>query len=320
MDGINVNVNTTINIAEKQSVKVQVNNQVQVENTVKYENDGYAKPDSSMKTGKVPTNISFSEEPVPTPEQKQPDSTLKGVKKISAGVLLGGGIGAAANSIGRAVVTESFTKPTAFGVGVGVSIGAGIALLNMETSDKKVRVAKNVAGAALLGGGAMGVAQSIAKTVMTESVHAGSASGMLLAGTLGGGIALANADVGQSKSANTAKRVGAGVMIGAGTAGIATGIAKTLMTDRLMGASPTVTALGATLGAGIALANSDVDSKGLKLAKNAASGALIAGSAVGIVTSLGKTLASEALSNPSWVSVGVAVAVGAGIGIAATKE
>lgn len=326
MDGINVRVNTTVSINEKtNNVNVQVKNQVQVEENIKYENDGYAGSDSSLKTGKVTPNINFSEEPVPTPEQKpvepkQPDSVLKGVKKISSGVLLGGGIGAVANSVGKAMVTESFAKPTPFGIGVGVSIGAGIALLNLETSNKKVKVAKNVAGSALIAGGSMGVAQSVMKTMFTSSVQSASPSGIALATSLGAGIALKNADVGQGKGANAAKNVGAGVLIGAGTAGIATGLAKTLFTDRLMGASPTVTALGAGLGAGIALANSDVDNKGLKVAKNAAAGALIAGSAVGIVTSLGKTLAAEALSKPSLVSIGVAVAIGAGIGIAKTQE
>lgn len=321
MSGIeSTRVSTSITTYEKiQTVQTTVQKETVQNNepVTSYNNDGYAKLDPNNKAGNASTNINIL--PEEKPVEKTPDSSIRATKKIATGVLVGGGAGAVAGMIGIGVVEETF-KISPKAIGMGAAIGTGIALLNTETNDKNLKVSKNVAGAALLGGGSAAVATSLAKSIMKETAESAGHSSVLLGAGLGAGIALNKANVGEGKTANLVKNTAAGALIAGSATGLATGLAKSIFASQPNSASPTIIALGASVGAGIKLANADVDNKGLRVAKNALAGTMIGGGVAGIATSFGKTLATEAFSTPSLRIMGVAAAIGAGIAIYNTKE
>lgn len=344
MSGIeSTRISTSITTYEKVKIQtVQQETEKRVEDFSGYNNDGYAKVDPNNKEGSASSNINIL--PEEKPIETKHDSSISAVKKLSTGVLIGGSAGYLASAVGTGFMTSNF-KGSPMGLGLGVAIGTGSALLNTETNNEKLNVAKNVTGSALLVGGATGVATSIAKSIFSANGLPTSASPttIALSAGLGAGIALNNANVGEGKTANLVKNTTSGVLVGAGVTGLATGVAKSLLASdgiaRL--ASPTTIALGAAVGAGVKLANSEVDNNGLRVAKNAVAGTLIGGGTAGLVTSAGKTLLmstsipfehgkgflaksllseSHLFSSPSRTAILVAATIGAGIAIANTKE
>lgn len=247
------------------------------------------------------------------------DTPTQTIKLLGGGALLGGSASALASMGAKAAFTESFHKPTAAGVGLGVALGTGIALANLETGDKTLNAAKNTAAGLLIGGSTTGMVGSAAGAIFTERLQPVSGKSVLLGATLGGGIALANLET-DDNNLKAAKNAAAGLMIGAGTTGIATGFAKSVFTEYLHSASTPTILMGAALGGGIALANTELDNKGLNTAKNTAAGALIGTGVAGLGSAFIKTIAAERLAGASPIAMGVAAALGAGIGLLASDE
>lgn len=298
-----VSVKVTTNVEITENKKQQNNTSIVIDQSIKINTDDLK--NSNIKKGKVPIG----------------DNTVSFVKKVSSGALIGGGSFAVLNPVGRALITDTFSKPTAGAIGMGTAIGTGIALINTNVgSDKKMNTIKNSTGAALIGAGGMGTLQAIGKALITDKALPASFTGVIMGGALVGGITLANSDIGNNKTDKLSKNIISGTLIGAGGTSVATGLAKSIFTNIPQSASIGTIALGAALGTGIALANNDIEGgEGIKLSKNAISGALIGGGAIGIGSALFRTIGTDIVKGPSITSIAIATAIGTGIGILATK-
>lgn len=231
------------NVNTQTQVTVIVNTQTQINQPV------------VQTTAKATQQTALNTQDTYKPEiKKEPTSPTGILKLVAGGSLLGGGISAVASSVGKAMINDMFEAPGFAGVATGASIGLGVGLLNIESDNKTVKSATKTAGGAFLGLGITGIAQSICKAMVTESVQPPSTSGILLGASLGGGIALANADFG-NKDANNIKNTIAGALIGGGVTGLGSALIKTLGSDRLMGYSPVAMGIGMAVGAGIGLLN-----------------------------------------------------------------
>jgi hypothetical protein len=190
-------------------------------------------------------------------EFKKPTSDpLDIAKKIMGGVLIGGGVGTLANGIVNSIAVDRLTAPTMTGVGIGVSMGAGIGLLKLETGDKSMNQIKNTAAGALMGGSGMAIANSAVRSIGFDKLTGPSALGVGLGVALGTGIGLVNLDTG-SKNTNAIKNSIAGALIGGSAVGIAGSAIASIAADRLTHASPIAFGIGAAIGAGIGLLNTD---------------------------------------------------------------
>lgn len=109
------------------------------------------------------------------------------------------------------------------------------------------------------------------------------------------------------------KKVAGGLLIGGTVSGITAGVAKTMATDILSKPGVASIGLGAALGAGMGLASIETGSKALNTAKNTVAGALIGGSATGMVQSVASTMATNYLHGPSTGGILMGAAVGGGI-------
>ncbi|PKL80571.1 MAG: hypothetical protein CVV27_00195 [Candidatus Melainabacteria bacterium HGW-Melainabacteria-1] len=127
-------------------------------------------------------------------------------------------------------------------------------IVEVRKPDSGLGVAKKIAGGALLGAGISGVVTAVAKSAFTDYLHRPSASGVALGAALGAGIGLANLETGD-KNINAVKNTVSGALIGGSVLGLASGLIRTIGTERLSAASPIAVAVGALAGAGIALLN-----------------------------------------------------------------
>lgn len=116
------------------------------------------------------------------------------------------------------------------------------------------KILKNTLGGALIGGGALSAAQSIAKSIGTESLQAPSWVGAGLGIALGAGIGLVNLKT-DNAGLNTAKNTVGAALIGGSIGGVATSIIKTIGTESLSRPSVAGILIGGAIGAGIAVLN-----------------------------------------------------------------
>jgi hypothetical protein len=188
--------------------------------------------------------------------KKQTSDPLDIAKKIAGGVLIGGGAGTLANGIVNSIAADRLTAPTLTGVGIGVSMGAGIGLLNLETGDETTNQIKNTAAGALIGGSAMAIANSAVRSIGFDQLSGPSGLGVGIGIALGTGIGLVNLDTGD-KNTNAIKNTVAGALIGGSAVGIAGSAIASMAADRLTHASPVAFVIGAAIGAGIGLLNTE---------------------------------------------------------------
>lgn len=254
-----------------------------------------------------------------TPQPATPTTPARTIKMLAGGALLGGTAATLATMAAKGAFTDAYHKPTVAGVGLGVALGTGIALINLETGDETINAATKGAGAVLMGGSITGMASSTASALFTDRLQPLSGKSIALGAALGGGIALANMET-DNKDLKAVKNTAAGVLIGGSTAGLVTGVAKSLFTDQLHSASTGGALFGAALGGGIALANIETDNKTLNAVKNTAAGALIGTGVAGLGSALIKTLSSNRLSGASPVVMGIAITLGASIGLMTSED
>lgn len=188
--------------------------------------------------------------------KKQTSDPLDIAKKIAGGVLIGGGAGALANGIVNSMAADRLTPPSAAGVAIGLSMGAGIGLLNLETGDESVNQIKNTAAGALIGGSAMAIANSAVRSIGFDQLTGPSALGVGMGLAMGTGIGLVHLDTGD-KNTNAIKNTVAGALIGGSAAGVIGSAIASMAADRLTHASPIAFGIGAAIGAGIGLLNTD---------------------------------------------------------------
>ncbi|PIQ26880.1 hypothetical protein COW36_15905 [bacterium (Candidatus Blackallbacteria) CG17_big_fil_post_rev_8_21_14_2_50_48_46] len=188
--------------------------------------------------------------------QKHTDSPLGIAKKIAGGTLLGGGISAVANSVLRSISADRLTAPSASGTGLGLAMGAGIGLYKLDTGDEQINQVKNIAAGALIGGSAMGLANSIVNSMGAEALMAPSSFGVGLGVALGSGIGLIHLETG-NENLNAVKNTIGGALIGGSVFGIAGSAVASMAADRLTASSPIALGIGVAIGAGIGLLNSD---------------------------------------------------------------
>ncbi len=118
--------------------------------------------------------------------------TTNSLKNMAAGTLIGGGVTAAAQSISSTMLTNYIHGPSAKGTIMGAAVGAGVALISSDFEDKELNNVKNVAGAALLGGGGMAIASAMASTMISDRLQSFSPVAAGLGAALGAGIAVLN--------------------------------------------------------------------------------------------------------------------------------
>lgn len=238
------------------NIQTQVNVQVNVQQVVAPQ--APQTPPPPVQPQPAPEAPKFNEDQyTPTLKesvQKAVSNPTNMIKKMAGGLIVGGTASTLAAMAGKGIFTESFHKPTLASVASGAALGLGIGLVNIETGDDTKNLIKNTAGAALIGGGATTMAESVSKAIFTEYLHAPSTSGMLMGAALGGGIALVNNDTGD-KTVDNLKNIAGGALIGGSAVGIASAVAKTIGMERLASASPIAAGIGVALGAGIAILN-----------------------------------------------------------------
>lgn len=117
-------------------------------------------------------------------------------------------------------------------------------------------VLKNTLGGALIAGGATSAAQSIVKSIATESMQAPSFVGAGLGIALGAGIGLVNLKT-EDKGFNVIKNTAGAALIGGAVGGIATAIIKSIGTESLSNPSVPGILIGGAIGAGIAVLNAE---------------------------------------------------------------
>lgn len=200
------------------------------------------------------------------PEPPKPTSAPRIIKNIAGGALLGGSASAIVNMAGKSMAYSKFVKPSGAWTGAGVALGTGLALASIETDNKALAGAKDLAAGGLIGGGAMAMASSIGRSMIQNSGGASfgpSASGTAAAAALGVGLAALKMDTG-SKAGNMVKDLAAGAAIGGSGMAIASGLLKattkySAYEAALVKPSPTAIVLGIAAGAGIAILASKDD-------------------------------------------------------------
>ena len=138
---------------------------------------------------------------------KNASTPTQTIKKLAGGIILGGAGTAIAQSIGSSIVSSGrhfqAKGPSTTGIGLGVALGAGIGLKNIDTGDKTVNNIKNLVSAALIGGSSMGMASAIGKTItapqtwsyaegFVSKIASPSTVAIALGATLAVGIAVMN--------------------------------------------------------------------------------------------------------------------------------
>lgn len=119
-----------------------------------------------------------------------------------------------------------------------------------------IEIVKKVGGGALLGGGMTAAFQSVITSVATERLQGPSLGGVSLGTALGAGIGLINIETGD-KNLNAVKNTVGGALIGGSVLGMVVAAINTAAFERLMPASPIAIGVGAAIGAGIGLLNSE---------------------------------------------------------------
>lgn len=244
----------------------------------------------------------------------QPDGPVGVTKKIIGGGLIGGSAMATISAAVNSMAAEAMHAPTVPAILVGAGMGTGIGLLNIETGDKDLNAIKNTAAGVLMGGAGASALVALGRSMGNEALISANMSSVGVGAAMGAGIALANNDF-KDETANAAKNVAAGALIGG--SGLSTGMAliRTMATERATSAGLTSAAVGTAFGAGIVLANMEASTKGGKLAKNLTAGALIGGSVGAAGSAVIRAMATETFRNPSLIGVGVGIAAGVGIAL-----
>lgn len=261
-----------------------------------------------------PAPSRLEEDVVDIKKPAQPDSVIGTTKKIFGGALIGGAAMSAANSAAKSMATNTLQAPSVPVALLGVGLGTGIGLLNIETGDQNINTLKNTAGGALIAGTTTAAVTAVVKTMGTEYMHGPTLGTAAIGAAFGAGIALANNKL-EDEGLNKAKNVAAGVLIGGSalSAGMAT--IQSMASSSFVNAGWTSAGVGAAFGAGIALANMEAPTKEARLFKNLGAGALIGGSVGAAGSAVIKAMATESFRNPSWAGIAIGVAAGAGIAL-----
>ncbi|PIQ26270.1 hypothetical protein COW36_15230 [bacterium (Candidatus Blackallbacteria) CG17_big_fil_post_rev_8_21_14_2_50_48_46] len=125
-------------------------------------------------------------------ELSRTSTPIEIAKKLGGGALLGGGITAVVQSAVTSMVMDRGMAPTVPGTALGVALGAGIGLINIETGDKNLNAVKNTVGGALMGGSILGMAASVVGTMATDRLMSVSPIAMGVGAAIGAGIGLLN--------------------------------------------------------------------------------------------------------------------------------
>lgn len=180
-------------------------------------------------------------------------------------------------------------------------------------------VIKKIGGGLLLGSTLSGIGAAAAKSMATDVLHKPGTTSIGLGAALGAGLGLASIETG-NQNINIAKNGVAGALIGGSLAGMVQSMVSSMATDYLHGPSTGGILMGTAIGGGIALANNTLEDKTLNNVKNVAAGALIGGGALGALSAVATSIATERLSQISPVAAGLGVALGAGVAIMRLEE
>lgn len=128
-------------------------------------------------------------------------------------------------------------------------------MLHIRTPDSGANMTKKLVGGAVLGASLMGMAQPAARFIATNAVKSPSLLALGTGAALGAGIALASLETGNAAS-NTSKNLAAGILIGGAVAGTAAAVGNFIFHNSLKNPTPMTLAIGASLGASIAMLSS----------------------------------------------------------------
>lgn len=120
------------------------------------------------------------------------------LKDVAAGALIGTGAGGIVSSAAKFVQSNLNystgkvlpNQASPHGVILGASLGAGIGLLNFETSDSNLNFYKNIGAGALMGGSIAGLAEGTIRTLITEAPKSPKLAIIGLGVAVGAGIAM----------------------------------------------------------------------------------------------------------------------------------
>ena len=250
----------------------------------------------------------------------QPDGPVGVTKKILGGALIGGSALAVVSSATSSMAADALQAPSVPAIVLGASLGAGIGLLNLDTGDKNINTMKNAAAGALIAGSTTASLVAVLKTMSNDvGMISPNMSTAGIGAAFGAGIALTHNEF-EDKNLNNAKNVVAGALIGGAGLTSAMSVARYMADFTITSAGLPSAVVGATLGSGIALANMEASTKGGKLAKNLAAGALIGGSVGAAGSAVIRAMATESFRNPSLIGVGVGIAAGVGIALLKAED